>query len=216
MSSDHLEARPTPEAGMPATAPIGVSEPSLLIRNSAMRASCVVSAYRNRPLPLIARSAGWLPAPVSPVRPSALRRVTEPSAPMLYPLIDMLPVFVVYTNRPSFETIAQHAAVWSVGALALATVQDAAPDGLYEESALAPGTPPNASVTKSCPLRSKSNPKGVIPGAAVVVSVPSHPPGSTGYVSTRFVFFSVTTTLEPSGLNLTSAGPAEPQLSERV
>src|SRR4029453_7861338 len=89
--------------------------------------------------------------------------------------MDPLPVFVVYAKRPFLLTSIQHAAASLSGTDAL-IVSSAPLDATeYEDTALAPGAPPNASETIRFPRLSKSNPKGVSPSDGGDSAVPARP-----------------------------------------
>ena len=73
--------------------------------------------------------------------------------------------------------------------------------------------PPKASDANRRPRASNANPNGVSPAEAVKVGEPTAPSSATGYVPMRLVFFSVTTSVRPSGERSIWAGPAPGALS---
>ena len=131
-------------------------------------------------------------------------------------MIVLLPVLVTYAKSLFGVITTQHAALCVVGTDAL--LRSSRPSSLrrYDEAALAPAAPPNASDTISRPRSVNSNPKGVAPADAWTIAAPARSSGPTWNVRILFVAFSVTTSCSPSGSNSTCAAPAVALLSARV
>src|SRR3954471_12278148 len=106
------------------------------MRNDVTRCCPSVRLKKKRPLPLIASSSGWLPAPKLQVAPLGSSRVRLPSWPTEKPEIELPPAFAVYAYLPFFEATSQHGAPWCVATAPLIGVAPLS-ETSYEEAASA-------------------------------------------------------------------------------
>ena len=132
--------------------------------------------YRYRSARLSARSVG--PIPVAVTLP--VTNVSAPSRVTAYVLIVLLFVFVAMANRPSRVVAIQHTADSPFATEPETSFRRDARVSEYDETALAPTAPPNASETISSPPRVKSKPNGVSPFERSTRGSPVRPFSRTG------------------------------------
>ena len=110
-------------------------------------------------------------------------------------------------KRPSLVTTAQQISLRPFPSERVAGSTARLPS-LYDEAAALPFSARNASVTTSVPSLVKAKPYGVGPDEGWTNGSSSRPSGSTGKAAIASAPRSVTTSVEPSGLNPTWAGSA--------
>ena len=133
--------------------------------------------------------------------------------PTANPEIVRLAALAEYAKRPFLVTPTQQGAPWCVATAPLTSVTRPLEPRVYDDA-----LPVAASETISSFRNPNANPNGLMPAPAGAWGVGplATPSGPTAYTSMRFVFFSVTTSHRPSGLNVTWAGSAAAPLSGRV